>query len=169
MSQSKPLPPVELLREVFDYNPQNGKLTWRKSPAPNIKVGSHAGCCGCGYYQVKLQGRKHMVHRLIWCIVSGEDPGKLEIDHINGNKIDNRLCNLRLANRSENVCNIGLRVDNNSGCKGVSWHKSHKAWRASIQKERKWCHLGYFATIEEAHAAYMFASANLHGDFARVA
>ena len=103
------------------------------------------------------------MHRTIMAAPEG-----LEVDHINCNGLDNRRKeNLRIATRSENTHNTRIRSDNSSGFKGVNWHNQNGKWRARIQFGSKRKHLGCFATLEEAHDAYIKASAQYHGAFGR--
>jgi hypothetical protein len=91
-----------------------------------------------------------------------------EIDHINGLPADNRLANLRLATHAENGRN-SRRRKSSSGLKGTHWRPERNVWVGQIKKDGKRFFLGHFATAEEAHAAYVKAAAELHGQFARVA
>jgi transposase len=94
-------------------------------------------------------------------------PKDMDVDHINGNTLDNRKNNLRLCTESENAFNRGKSKTNTSGYKGVSWNKHLKKWNATICKKEKNIHLGYYNTPQEAHAAYCEAAKTLHGEFAR--
>lgn len=157
---------AEEARQLLDYNPETGVFTWRVQRRGTARVGSIAGRVDSGgYIQIAIYGRRYQAHRLAWMIVHGAWPEK-HIDHINGKRRDNRLCNLRLATQSENLCNTKRRSDNTSGVKGVSWHNASKKWRARIAIYRQTKILGYFATPEEAHAAYCNAARELHGEFA---
>lgn len=99
--------------------------------------------------------------------IMGYPPG-LEIDHKNGDGLDNRRSvNLRTATTSQNQHNQKIRIDNASGLKGVNWENRRSKWRAQIKLNRKMHHLGYFETPEQAHAAYCDASARLHSEFGR--
>lgn len=111
-------------------------------------------------------GRRRLIklHRLLM----GEPEG-LEIDHIDGDGLNNRRSNLRCATTAQNQYNQRLAAHNTSGFKGVSWHKRDKAWTANIKFDGRKRFLGYFSTPEDAHAAYCRASAELHGEFGRVA
>ena len=101
-------------------------------------------------------------------IVIGAEPGVL-VDHIDGNGLNNRRSNLRLATNAENMRNARGHLDSASGAKGVSWHKGAAKWRAAIMADRQEHYLGLFDTVESAHAAYCDAAKRLHGQFARVA
>lgn len=91
--------------------------------------------------------------------------GDLDIDHINGNGLDNRRSNLRLATRSQNMMNRSSQANNRSGYRGVCWQHEKRKWRATIWVAGRKTHLGDFKDIEEAHAAYVSASLRLHGVF----
>lgn len=93
----------------------------------------------------------------------------LDIDHINGNGLDNRRSNLRLATRSQNMMNRKKQANNTSGHRGVSWQKQKRKWRAIIWASGCKTYLGDFKDIEEAHAAYVSASLRLHGPFSQFA
>lgn len=108
-------------------------------------------------------GSHILIHRLIL-----NAPKGLEVDHINGNRLDNRRSNLRLATSSQNKCNRGARKDNTSGYKGVSWHSQRNKWNARIKAGAKYLHLGLFENIKDAARAYNEASRKFHGEFAYI-
>lgn len=93
-------------------------------------------------------------------------PVNLFVDHINGDKLDNRRCNLRLVTKSQNMMNVGNRANTKSGFKGVSLFQ--KGWKAYINKDRKQIHLGCFNTPEKAAQAYNDAALKYHGEYARL-
>ena len=107
---------------------------------------------------------KLRMHRLLLM-----PPDGLEVDHINGDGLDNRRENLRLATHAENSRNLRMPSTNSSGLKGASWHKAAQKWRSRIIINGQDIHLGLFLTAEAAHAAYCVASAKYHGEFGKTA
>jgi hypothetical protein len=99
--------------------------------------------------------------------VMGASPGT-QVDHVNGDTLDNRRGNLRLATRGENQRNRGKTRNNKSGFKGVNWRKAEKKWHARIALNGKDHHLGYFSDRIEASLTYDAAAIKLHGNFARL-
>lgn len=156
---------AEVLREWLSYNPETGKLTWIRSVG-NGKRGEEAGSDHQGYRKILLQGRPYLAHRLVWLYVHGEWPPD-QIDHINMDRSDNRLANLRLASGADNCRNKKKRSDNKSGAKGVCWDKQSKRWVAQIRYNGVTHRLGYFDTVEEGAAAYKKAAEAAYGEFAR--
>ena len=170
MPEAKPLPPLEELQRLFDYDQETGELRWKIKRTGGTNAGDEAGyISNPGYRIISLKGRLCMAHRIAWTIANGTIPLELQVDHINGNKSDNRLVNLRLCNGSENCRNRPAPNRNKSGYKGVYWWKEKAAWRADIKVEGKHHYLGTFDTPELAHMAYCKAAAELHGEFARAA
>jgi hypothetical protein len=107
MNTPKPLPPIEMLRLLFDYNPETGKIT-RKTTRGNKKLEDEVGTITTkGYRGVSIshngKKKKYRAARIVWALYYGEDPGLMEVDHINCERDDNRICNLRLLTRGENV------------------------------------------------------------------
>lgn len=144
--KAKALPPVETLRERFTYNPETGEVVYRESRGCK-KAGASAGyLCENGYVYIKIDGKSFKLHRIVWLMVYGEDPRECEIDHIDRDKTNNKISNLRLADRVTNCLNKGISKANTSGVTGVSYCKRDKLW---IAKKSKKC-LGYFKTKEEA-------------------
>jgi hypothetical protein len=149
------------LSGVLTYDPDTGIFTWRVSTGPRAKVGAVAGALSKdGYIQIRVDGRLYKAHRLAWLWVTGKGPAS-EVDHINGSKSDNRLCNLRLATPAENQQNQRCsHRDSKSGLLGVTRHRNR--WLARITVGGKNEHLGTFDTPELAHAAYLAAKALYH-------
>ncbi|ARL91005.1 HNH endonuclease [Burkholderia pseudomallei] len=107
------------------------------------------------------------MHRMIM----GVGPGtidKRQVDHINGNKLDNRKSNLRVCTNAENGRNRGAQKNNSSGYKGVCWHPQSGKWRARIKVDGRQISLGLHASAEAAHKAYEVGARKFHGEFANV-
>jgi hypothetical protein len=115
-----------------------------------------------------IDGERILCHVLAWFYTHGVWPAD-QLDHINGDKSDNRIDNLRIATASQNKANSGPYRNNPTGLKGAYWYKPLQMWVSKIRKDGKLHHLGYFATAEEAHTAYCEAAKRLHGEFARAA
>jgi len=161
----KPLPPLEELREYLDYNPDTGILTWKKS-SRGTKTGQEAGSLKTnGYRQIQFKREKWFANRLVYYMHHGIDPLKNQVDHINRNRLDNRIENLRLVTPSQNLMNSGSYKNNTSGFKGVYWDKSKKEWRALIIVNGKRKHLGNFINKEDAIQAREEAEIKYFGDF----
>ena len=150
---SRPELTAEKLRELLHYDPATGVFTWKVRTSSRAKVGDVAGGQrGDGYLQIKVQSRMYSAHRLAWLYVYGTWPED-QLDHINRNRSDNRIANLREVTNKQNLQNAGKYSHNTSGHPGVSWHKRDSRWRAHIKHSQKQIHLGHFATVEEAVAA----------------
>jgi hypothetical protein len=157
----------EELRNLFNYNPETGDLTWKIPGARRRKAGDIAGCkTSEGRIIVGINKKIYKAHRIIWAIQTGEWPQN-HIDHINEDATDNRWVNLREANKSQNMCNITRIKSNTSGYKGVTWSKATQKWRAQIKLNNKSYHLGVFQTKEDAAKAYQEAAKRLHGEFCK--
>lgn len=152
---------AELL-DYFTYNPDTGIFIRRKAAKKGkSKAGDFCGYVeNTGYSAFNACGRKYLAHRLAWLYVYGEFPEGM-IDHINGNKTDNRIHNLRVVTNGENQQNIHRPSANNkSGLLGVSRNK--KRWKAEIRANNMREHIGTFDSPEQAHAAYMERKMDLH-------
>lgn len=161
-------PSAERVRELLDYNPLTGFFIWRVSPSRNVAAGSIAGTDCEGYRLIRVCGGRYKGHQLAWLYVTGEWPTS-EIDHRDMDRSNNRWLNLRPATGSQNRANTRKRADNKSGFKGVCWYPQTRKWVAQIRYQGYNNNLGYFATPEEAHAAYCSAAKRLFGEFARFA
>jgi hypothetical protein len=134
-------------------------------------VAGRAWCLKNGYAATALHvsGRTRGVflHRVIMASALAGSPDGTEVDHENGDKLDCRRGNLRLATHAQNMRNRGLQSNNTSGFKGVSWDRQRRAWQAKIRVDGRQVKLGRFRSPESAAAAYVAAARQLHGDFAR--
>jgi hypothetical protein len=170
MSEKERLLDHDRVRSLFHYDAQAGRLIWARkiSPFSNVPVGAVAGTLvpRCGYRAIRIDKKGFYEHRLIWFWHHGEWPYP-EIDHINGERTDNRIENLRVVTREQNQANIGTPSNNKSGIRGVFFLKRLGKWRASIGFDRKRVILGHFNSRELAAAAYSAARAKHHGRFIR--
>lgn len=151
-----PLPTPEELRTMFRYDRETGVLTWATRDR-NLS-GKVAGGVdpSSGYRRVRINGSvPRLVHRVIWAMETGEWPE--EIDHINGNRSDNRMVNLRSVTRGENMMNKSRYKNNKTGIVGIFWHKQHRKWCASVQGKT----IGVFANIGDAVVARNTALSDL--------
>ena len=147
----------------ISYDPETGIFRWAVSE-PGVSAGKVAGSLTkYGYWVVKLERKQYRAHRLAWFIAHGVWPIG-EVDHINGDRLDNRLANLRVVDRAGNSQNqLRAHRDNRScGLLGVTWNKQHGKWQAKLQARKKRHHVGYFSNPEAAHAAYLEAKAVMH-------
>ena len=169
MNPSKRIPlSVDLIKSLFEYNPETGIIKNQLTRGRGGRPGQIAGGMNqMGYWVVICKGRTIQAHRIAWVFAFNVWPDG-EIDHINGVRSDNRICNLRVATRSQNMMNCGKKSNNASGFKGVSWHKLVGKWSAGITVAQKRTHLGVFKDKQEAAAAYAEAAKRLHGEFARL-
>ena len=153
------------LRERLSYDPDTGVFVWLKSAAPYRNGKVAGGASPKGYRSLRIDGKYVLAHRVAWLFVHGEWPDR-EIDHINGDGTDNRIANLRLATRGQNMMNTGNRRNSTTGFKAVGVIPSGK-YRARIRTNGKRIHLGVFPTAEDAAEAYRRAAIELCGEFAR--
>lgn len=137
--------------ELLSYDPLTGELRWRVARRNGYPAGIVAGGVGPdGYWTICIDLRAYKGHRLAWLLFTGVWP-QAEIDHINRNRIDNRIENLREANRSQNQVNSGTYRNNRSGYRNVHFHKLTGKYVAEIIRDKKRRHLGLFLTPEEAY------------------
>lgn len=153
---------AEEVRNLLDYNPATGAFTRRVRTSMRINVGDAAGCPnGKGYLLIRLQNRLYRAHRLAWLYVHGEWPPH-EIDHIDGNRSNNAIANLRPSTHAQNMQNLAKKSSNTSGVTGVHWDQLRSKWKAEIGANGTVLRLGSFASKEEARNAYLAAKAKLH-------
>lgn len=159
----------ERLKQLFHYDPETGVFT-RK-----LTVSSRALSGGCsfyknehGYRQIRADYRLYRAHHLAWLYMTGAWPDA-QIDHIDGNRENNRFANLRPATNAQNGKNRGAQSNNKLGLKGVSFHKKSRKYRVSIVSDGSYHYLGLFDCPAAAHFSYIIAADKLHGEFARAA
>lgn len=157
--------PLDELKRLVTYSPLTG-LFIAKSQRSTAKAGDVLGSKHLeGYFYLTIKKRSYRASRLAWYYMTGEWPGELQIDHINGCKSDDRWANLRICTNTENSRNTKLSKRNTSGHKGVMWHCRVKKWQVSIRIDRKLKHLGYFDDIQDAIIARQQAEIELFGEF----
>jgi hypothetical protein len=156
--------------ERLTYCPDSGNLLWRPKSGDTWRERawntSYAGTVAgsrevMGYLVVGVFGKLWKTHRIAWAIYYGEWP-KEELDHINGDRTDNRIANLRAATRQENCQNLVTKQGVIRGHMAVHRHKKWRKWQARICVNYKRINLGMFDTPEEAYQAYLAAKAKLH-------
>lgn len=166
----KPIPNVKSLHQMLRYDPDTGCLFWLARPSHLFVVpeladawnrrfaGTRAGSVkGNGYIQVCLSGTIVLAHRVAWALYYGDWPtGKL--DHLNGDRTDNRIENLRIATDLENQRNLKRRSDNTSGHCGVFWNKNTLKWTAAVSVKGRQVYLGSFQELDDAVSARLRAS-----------
>ena len=151
------------INEILEY--RDGEFYW-KVGGNGRRPGKKTGCLGSGgYLQVRIKYKLYLVHRLVW-IMHGKEPAPI-IDHINGNKLDNRLENLRAVTQSQNSMNRKQRSDNTSGIKGVRWSKHKQKWIGTVGINYKSYSVGEFNNKEDAAIAVAVLREKLHGEFAQ--
>lgn len=119
-----------------------------------------------GYAERDTTSSGKTLHFKMHQVIMGHVDGK-EIDHKNGDKLDNTRSNLRFCTHSQNLGNIGRSKHNKTGLKGVHWYTKYGCYRAQIRDKGKVRWLGNFKTAIEAHEAYTAAASKIHGEFAR--
>lgn len=141
----------EKAKELFIYNRETGVIKWRKRTnnyqRKNLVAGSTSGN---GYAVIDIKGKKYGAHRIAMLLSYGFCDDELEVDHINHDRYDNRLVNLRFVTRSDNCRNQSRSSRNITGVTGVYYHKAARKYVAQIRIDRVTIYLGLFATIEEA-------------------
>jgi hypothetical protein len=156
----------ELVNKLFEYI--DGKLYWkvgahRRTDLIGKEVGSVIS--EDGRKQIIIGQKKYKYHRIVFLMFNGYMP--TEVDHDDGNPTNNRIENLRPANRSEQCCNTKLRKDNTTGIKGVYWDKARDKWIVSINKNKETVYRARFDDIELAELVAIEARHKFHKEFAR--
>lgn len=162
MPSSRKVITADIVRERLVYSPDTGEFHFRSGRYAGRRAGSYSDI---GYWRIFVDGRTYYAHRLAWIYMFGEAP--FEIDHINRDRADNRICNLREATALQNIANKGVMSAH--GYKGVSISRRKNrepGWSAYIRINGRSKRLGTFDRIEDAAAAYASAAAKLYGEFA---
>ena len=158
--------PAEIF-EYFQYDPDTGIIRWKIDNGPKNWKGKIVGHLNSkGYIEIRFRGRTYQGHRIAYALGHNTLDIPPMLDHVNCDKSDNSLNNLRAATNQENSCNKKKKPETTSKYKGVSWHLRYEKWQVQIRHNGKSIYLGYYHSEEQAHAAYCKAAAELHGDFA---
>lgn len=159
---------ADYFREYIEC--RDGTLFWKPRGIKNwdsCNAGKEIKCRSHGYIAVNLNGERFLAHRVIWLMSTGKWP-KEQLDHINGNRSDNRIKNLRECNNSENNRAVGIKSSNTSGFKGVTFNKASGKYFAYIRVNYKRIHLGVWNTAKEAAVSYNKAAVEHFGEFANL-
>lgn len=156
----------ETLKQILNYDSNSGCFTYKISPTNGIYVGDIAGCLhkSTGYRRIIIKQVQYRMHRLAWLYVYGKFPEEY-IDHINGDKSDNRICNLREATNQQNQLNRGKAKTNSTGFKCVSFSNNKLKYRVKFTFNKIRYNLGTFDYAKDANNAYENFVKNLHGEF----
>lgn len=152
------------LHELFEY--RDGTLYWKVNKGNRTPKGSKAGTvCNHGYVNILIDGIRYKSHRIIFCMFNGYMP--MFVDHIDNNRSNNKIENLREVTKSQNNQNARTRSDNTSGVKGVCWNSVINKWTARLNLSGKQILVGNFINLYDARIAIEEARNKLHGEFAR--
>jgi len=155
------------LKSILAYDPQTGLFQWIEKKGLRLPSRAAGSRDPRGYIRIGYKGERYWAHRLAWLYVHGEFPPE-DVDHINRDRSDNRICNLRLASRNMNNGNTGKWRTNTSGYRGVSWDKRALKYECYIWKLDKKHHLGYYDDPKEAAAVYNMNARSYFGDYATI-
>jgi len=167
----KPKPSISKLTELLAYDPHTGKVTWRSNrygyrKSLRAAKGDEAGTIlSLGYRSIQVDGVGLLIHRVAWALHYGEWPNG-DVDHVNMDKLDNRIVNLRIASRAQNMSNRSHTKRNTLKAKGVELTRTGR-YAVKIWKNYKRYHIGTFDTLDDAKAAYLAKAKELHGAFSR--
>lgn len=153
------------LQALFNYDPESGHFQWIVSRrGRNLNRPAGTVDAADGYCRIRIGGRPYAAHRLAWLYVHGEWPSSV-IDHIDGDRSNNRLANLRPATLQQNQFNRRVKRTSSTGSKGVSLDRRSGRFQVAIKigGVKRW--VGYFDTVEEGSAAYNEIAETIHGEF----
>lgn len=165
--RAKNMPVIEWVKQYFDYEPETGIFTWKNPTCIAEIKGRAAGTPDKGgYLRMRCMGVRFFAHRAAWAWVHGDwPPENMQVDHINGNPADNRICNLRLADNAQQQMNLRRRKVGVSGLRGVVRDNKTGYWRAQLMHNKRSIYLGTFKDKAEARAAYLVAARERFGEF----
>lgn len=154
---------LDEVKKRVSYDPLTGYVFWKDGKNTGKQI---TNLSADGYYRLKILGKTYYLHRVCWFLHYGFWPVET-LDHINTNKTDNRLCNLRLATSSQNSANRPLAINNATGYKGVCYNKTAKKFLARVGANPR-INIGYFDTAKDAAKAYNKVALELYGEFAKL-
>lgn len=156
---------AERLREILDYDQHTGVFTWKVMLAHRRKPGTVAGNLTHGYIEIGINNRSYRAHRLAWLHVYGEWPAG-DIDHIDGNRVNNAIANLRDVTNQTNAQNRHEISSSKltSQYLGVTWNSANQCWMAQIKCNGKNRYIGQYATERDAYIAYLHSKSLNHDD-----
>ena len=159
--------PLAGIEKVLRYDANTGLLYWTvfiyRIKKPGDLAGHHNAA---GYITVRFDRVNYLAHRIAWYLHTGTDPGVLQVEHVDTDRTNNKIENLRLATALQNSWNKSKRAGTSSQYKGVAFYARHGKWLSQIRANGKTTHLGYFIDELEAHRAYCLAAVEMHGEFA---
>ena len=154
------------LREELEYIPATGEVKWIKGKPGRIKDKPIGAVSSSGYLVVRMDYKLYLLHRIIYQMHFGDLNDEFQVDHIDGNPMNNRIENLRKATPQQNAQNSKVQSDKKySDLKGVTWHAHKSKWMARVHACGHSRLVGYFNTDKEAHAAYCRAASVAHSAF----
>ena len=143
---------AQTMHELFDYDPETGSLVWRRTVCARVQKGRHAGTpSGKGYLRVMVSGKNYYVHRIAYAMTWGSWPE--QIDHIDGDRSNNRISNLRGVTNLINSHNVRRKKLGNTGVRGIYFNKRFSSFYATIFANRKRIYVGAFKNLSDAEAA----------------
>lgn len=157
---------IDELKSLLSYDPDTGVIRWIAKGKGRIKKKEAGTLLHSGYVGICVGTKRWQAHRIAWALYYGKWP-KDQLDHVNGIRTDNRICNLRAATNAQNGKNLGLSKANKSGVKGVCFDKQTGKWRAIIKVNFKQLNLGRYADLQEAIAARKTAEQQYFGNWNR--
>lgn len=157
---------IQELQKLFSYNPENGQLRWTALGKGRTKTKPAGAKLSTGYIGVVVGPKRYLAHRICWALHYKRWPAD-QIDHVNGDKTDNRISNLREATNFQNGKNLKLSVKNTSGVCGVTFDRQTGKWRATIKIDGKQRCLGRWLVFQDAVAARRAAEKKYFGEWAR--
>lgn len=153
------------LKCLLKYEPTTGCFTWISGHAKHLGRAAGTVTTNGAYLNIGINYKRYPAHHLVWLYFHGGLPKRL--DHIDGNRLNNRIENLREADPSQNRMNVSVGKNNTSGVKGVSWSADRNRWWVTVQAYGVLHNIGYFTDLKEAADARESAAKRIHGEFAR--